>query len=91
MKFVSNVLLVIGKFSRISQKCIKIENLTLIEVGFFGSYTANVLPMETTDVVCVQNPVLVYLYFFKGIYCRFYLEKFRIFRVIFFLNYRLRL
>ena len=27
--------------------------------------TANVLPMETTDFVCVQNPVLVYLYFFK--------------------------
>ena len=26
-------------------------------------YTANVLPMETTDFVCVQNPVLVYLYF----------------------------
>ena len=21
--------------------------------------------METTDIVCVQNPVLVYLYFFK--------------------------
>ena len=26
-----------------------------------GQNTANVLPMETTDFVCVQNPVLVYL------------------------------
>ena len=27
------------------------------------SYTANVLPMETIDFVCVRNPVLDYLYF----------------------------
>ena len=58
-------------------------------VSFFSesiikpNYTANVLPMKSTDFFCVQNPVLVYLYFFKRIYCRFHLEKFRIFRVIF--------
>ena len=38
-------------------------------------YTANVLPMETTDFVCVQNPVLVYLYFLKEYTADFILKN----------------
>ena len=59
------------------------ENCNLLNQLPIKNCTANVLPMETTDFVCVQNPALVYLCFFKRIYCRFHLEKFRIFRVTF--------
>ena len=39
------------------------------------TYIANVLPMETTDFVCVQNPVLVYLYFLKEYTADFILKN----------------
>ena len=38
-------------------------------------YTANVLPMETTDFVCVQNPVLDYLYFLRNDTAEFILKN----------------
>ena len=38
-------------------------------------HTANVLPMETTDFVCVQNPVFVCLYFLKEYTADFILKN----------------
>ena len=55
------------------------SNYTLLSHQFSSynnnQHTANVLPMETTDFVCVKNPVLVYLYFLKEFTADFILKN----------------
>ena len=56
----------VEKGQPLADSAAKIFNLSFIPPSMKRQfYTANVLPMETTDFICVQNPVLVYLYFLK--------------------------